>query len=81
MTEQIYVCIDNPIDLTPQSYGKGDYLAGCITVGRSYAVEQMIGNVMRFMDDNGHYRSYRLFAPYLILLNEYRNVKINELLT
>lgn len=76
MIKKVYVCIDNPIDLTT-----GDYLAGCITVGRSYVVEQMIGNVMRFMDDNGHYRSYRLFAPYLILLDEYRNVKINELLT
>lgn len=79
MIEKVYVCIDNPIDLTT-----GDHLAGCITVGKSYIVESMIREISaprRFIDDNGHYRSYRLFAPYLILLDEYRNVKINELLT
>lgn len=83
MIGQVYVCVEIPQFDKVSNTG----ILGDLTKGKSYKIEALsfhptqAFHVEGFKDDAGIYRVYTIYAPYLMALEQYRSIKINELLT
>lgn len=82
MIGQVYVCIDIP----PFDKVSNTGIIGKLTKGKSYKIEALrlhsqAFHIEGFKDDDGFYRVYTTYAPYLMVLDQYRMIKLDELLT
>lgn len=78
MIGKVFVCVEIP----PFDKVSNTGIIGKLTKGKSYKIEALSQafHIEGFKDDDGFYRVYTTYAPYLMVLDQYRMIKLDELL-